>query len=179
MDGRGVVENGENDVVEEGWRLIRTAVIILARIIQTALSPMREARRLRTSGVGDSVLTFYDVEWYIVGSCLSFFYFYRGSITLYRSFLRCIEIRSRVQKTGLIVMWAENGPTPKSNLVSSIETSSFLYSRQLTARPNPLPSILSRRQNTHSHWSKALIMNNRKTLGRPAGVSSFSLWFLI
>jgi len=43
MDGRGVVENGENDVVEEGWRLIRTAVIILARIIQTALSPMREA----------------------------------------------------------------------------------------------------------------------------------------
>lgn len=43
MDGRGVVENGENDVVEEGWRLIRTAVIILARIIQNALNPMREA----------------------------------------------------------------------------------------------------------------------------------------
>lgn len=57
MNGRGVVESGENDVVEEGWRLIRTAVIILARIIQTALNPMRKPRRLRTSGVGDSGLT--------------------------------------------------------------------------------------------------------------------------
>lgn len=75
MDGRGVVESGENDVVEEGWRLIRTAVIILARIIHTALNLMRKPRRLRTSGVGDSGLTVYDVEWCIfVGSCYHFLF---------------------------------------------------------------------------------------------------------
>lgn len=62
MNGRGVVESGENDVVEEGWRLIRTAVIILARIIHTELNHMRKPRRLRTSGVGDSGLIIYDVE---------------------------------------------------------------------------------------------------------------------
>lgn len=65
MDDRVVVKSGENDVVEEGWRLIRTAVIILARIIQTTLNHMRKPRRLRTSGVGDSGLTVYDVEWCI------------------------------------------------------------------------------------------------------------------
>lgn len=111
IDSRGVVESGENDVVEEGWRLIRTAVIILARIIQTALNLMRKLRRLRTSGVGDSGLTVYDVEWCILLVLVIIFYFYRGSITLYSSFLRGIG----VEYSSLVFISCAGGERPNSD----------------------------------------------------------------